>query len=235
MKNDMSKQPGFDRLRKLMDDPRYWRDQDPSYVEMIRQGFRDLYDSPSQAGEAANLAGVNGPLHAQDTEVGHLTKGEIVIPRSAQTPEVIGILKQVLGNDLVSYTVGSGYEHLNPTSGLPAFADQGFFQQVWNATSDMARNYLDMRDANTIGADKYFHCKANYDASAHGRVASGVAEKISDVRELYGRHVNGDAMDDTIEDQLANKWGRSSQRSRKYKTASEACATYRPDYLDEKY
>lgn len=129
MKNDMSKQPGFKRLRKLMDDPRYWRDQDPSYVEMIRQGFRDLYDSPSQAGEAANVAGVNGPIQAQDTEVGHLTKGEIIIPRSAQTSGVMKVLKQVQGKDITKYTVGSGHEQRNPTSGLLAFADTVGFEK----------------------------------------------------------------------------------------------------------
>ncbi|MDV7341782.1 hypothetical protein RYZ26_19430 [Terasakiella sp. A23] len=121
--NEMTANPGFKRLRKLMDDPRYWRDQDPTYVEMIRQGFRDLYDSPVQAGKVANQIGVNGPVHAQDTEVGHLTKGEIVIPLSAQTSELMDVLQKNLGNDLAMYVVGSGFEQRNPTSGLPAFAD----------------------------------------------------------------------------------------------------------------
>ncbi|NVK19339.1 MAG: hypothetical protein HWE30_11635 [Methylocystaceae bacterium] len=130
MKNDMSQQPGFKRLRKLMDDPRYWRDQDPSYVEMIRQGFRDLYDSPSQAGEAANVAGVNGPIHGQDTEVGHLTKGEIVIPHSAQTPRVLRMLREVLGGRFDQYVVGSSNAQRNPTSGLPAYADNSYVENL---------------------------------------------------------------------------------------------------------
>lgn len=30
-------------LREMMRDPRYWRDQDPAYVEQVREGFRRLY------------------------------------------------------------------------------------------------------------------------------------------------------------------------------------------------
>lgn len=37
-----------------------------------------------------------------------------------------------------------------------------------NAFGDFLRNYEDMKDANTIGADKYFHYKANYEASSRG-------------------------------------------------------------------
>lgn len=30
-------------LRKMMEDPRYWRDKDPSYVAKITKGFEKLY------------------------------------------------------------------------------------------------------------------------------------------------------------------------------------------------
>lgn len=36
-------------------------------------------------------------------------------------------------------------------------------------------NYTGMRDANTIGADKYFHCKANCSASQRGVSGQGTA------------------------------------------------------------
>ncbi len=32
-------------LKSMMKDPRYWRDQNPAYVEQIRQGFEALYSS----------------------------------------------------------------------------------------------------------------------------------------------------------------------------------------------
>jgi|GEM_PF-3527504 len=120
---DIQKHPGFKRLQKLMEDPRYWKQQDPAYVEMIRQGFRDLADTPAEAAVAANEAGVNGKTHAQDDEVAHVSTGEVVIPLSAQTPEVMQMLYQTLGKDMIKYTVGSGHKQINPTSGLAAFAD----------------------------------------------------------------------------------------------------------------
>ena len=36
----------------------------------------------------------------------------------------------------------------------------------------------DMRDANTIGADKYFHARGNYDASQRGPGGRWAAEVI---------------------------------------------------------
>lgn len=35
--------PSDAQLKALMRDPRYWRDQDPSIVEQVREGFRRLY------------------------------------------------------------------------------------------------------------------------------------------------------------------------------------------------
>jgi len=126
---------GDAHLRKLMQDPRYWRERDPAYVKMIQTGFKDLYDNPTpQAraaeGEAANEMGMNGQHHAQDSMVAHVTPGEIVIPLSAQTPELIQYLHQTLGQDMMKFVVGSGYEQENPTSGLPAFADT-YCDRAW--------------------------------------------------------------------------------------------------------
>ncbi|WP_417822268.1 hypothetical protein [Terasakiella sp.] len=116
------------RLRELMKDPRYWKKKDPAYVDMIRQGFQNLYDNPppealAAEGKAANQIGINGQNHGQDTIVAHVTPGEIVIPLSAQTPQLMEYLSQTLGDDILKYTVGSGHEQENPVSGLPAFAD----------------------------------------------------------------------------------------------------------------
>ncbi|MBT3360619.1 MAG: hypothetical protein HN403_13425 [Rhodospirillales bacterium] len=69
-------------------------------------------DRLADAGQTANDLGVNGPVHAQDTEVVHVTPGEIVIPPSAQTPELMQTLHNELGDDLLQYTVGSGFERL---------------------------------------------------------------------------------------------------------------------------
>jgi len=36
-------------LKQMMRDPRYWRDQDPEFVERVRAGFRKLYDERDNA------------------------------------------------------------------------------------------------------------------------------------------------------------------------------------------
>ncbi|NQU58168.1 MAG: hypothetical protein HQ513_13105 [Rhodospirillales bacterium] len=35
--------PNEGALKAMMGDPRYWRDNDPAYIERVRQGFRSLY------------------------------------------------------------------------------------------------------------------------------------------------------------------------------------------------
>lgn len=35
--------PNESALKAMMGDPRYWRDNDPAYIERVRQGFRSLY------------------------------------------------------------------------------------------------------------------------------------------------------------------------------------------------
>lgn len=126
------------RLKEMMKDPRYWKSKDPSYVESVRQGFADLYDEPSSRalaregeGEAANEIGLNGPRHGQDKDLAHLAPGEIVVPLSAQTAEVLNTLYSTMGDRMAHYVVGSGYEQKNPTSGLPSFADkQNWFEKL---------------------------------------------------------------------------------------------------------
>ena len=58
-------------------------------------------------------------------------------------------------------------------------------RQVAQAVRDMNRNYWDMRRDNTIGADDYFHCKANFEATQRGPVGERVAEKLGDTKENF--------------------------------------------------
>ena len=137
------------RLEQMMRDPRYWKNQDPAIVEAVREGFRALYGggdeaARAEAGRAANVAGVNGPDHMMDSRIVHVTPGEIVIPLSAQTPELRRMLVQLLGNDLPRYTVGSGFERRNPVSDLPAFADPSFWDEIFRKATEW---HFEGRDA----------------------------------------------------------------------------------------
>lgn len=99
---------------------------------------------------------------------------------------------------------------------------------------DFVKNWKDMRESDTIHADKYFHCKANFEATQRGWNGDQTAQSLSDMREIYGQ-IKGDGLTDKTQDTIANAHGRQAARSGKYKTAEEACAIFRPKGLNEKY
>ena len=41
--------PEEDALRKMMKDPRYWREHDPAFVERVHQGFKKLFPYDDKA------------------------------------------------------------------------------------------------------------------------------------------------------------------------------------------
>lgn len=55
--------------------------------------------------------------------------------------------------------------------------------QILGAVEDFVRNHFDMREANTIGGDKYFHCVANCQAAQRGSVGAATASFLSNLRE----------------------------------------------------
>jgi hypothetical protein len=101
-----------------------------------------------------------------------------------------------------------------------------------DAVGAFVDSYKDMRDANTIGADKYFHCMANCEAAARGR--ADVAETISDGREWVDENLKGDPASACSADQAANRHGRNSGADDEYQ-CRQACSTYRPHGLGPQY
>uniref|UniRef100_A0A3Q2QZZ3 Serum amyloid A protein n=1 Tax=Fundulus heteroclitus TaxID=8078 RepID=A0A3Q2QZZ3_FUNHE len=83
---------------------------------------------------------------------------------------------------------------------------------------DMGRAYLHMREANYIGADKYFHARGNYDAAQRGAGGEWAAEVISDARE-WVQGSSGRGHLDSEADQEANRWGRGGGDPNKYRPA----------------
>ncbi len=57
---------------------------------------------------------------------------------------------------------------------------------------DLKRNYDTMKKDNYEGNDKFFHCKANYEASKRGRWGEFVGKTMSTIREFpYGTIKDG--------------------------------------------
>lgn len=101
--------------------------------------------------------------------------------------------------------------------------------------TDFMDNYMDMREANTIGADKYFHAKANCQAAQRGAISTRTAAAISNVREWTDQHVKGDPASASREDQVANVAGRSAGRENPGSSCSGLVSRFRPSGLDRKY
>jgi len=57
-----------------------------------------------------------------DTLLGHLTPGDVVIPKSYISPRVEAMLKKILEGKLDKYTAGNKANSINPKTGLPEFA-----------------------------------------------------------------------------------------------------------------
>lgn len=103
------------------------------------------------------------------------------------------------------------------------------------ATEKFINNYQDMRDANTIGADKYFHCKANCEAAQVSDIGSSVAKTISDTREWVDQNIKGDPETASQQDQQANYYGREQGSDNLSKLCTDICQPFRPNGLDSKY
>ncbi|KAM6159285.1 serum amyloid A-2 protein-like [Rhynchocyon petersi] len=101
-----------------------------------------------------------------------------------------------------------------------------FIPEAAQGAWDMLRAYRDMREANYIGADKYFHARGNYDAAQRGPGGIWAAEVISNMREDSQRFTDlikygdsGHGLEDSRADQEANEWGRSGKDPNHFRPA----------------
>ena len=103
-----------------------------------------------------------------------------------------------------------------------------------NTIAIFRQNRDDMIEANTKRADKYFHCKANCDATQTGPVGEHNAKVLSDLREVSDL-IRGRGLQDMAKDQGANMYGREQGKLYPDKDCKDICAIHRPVGLDEKY
>lgn len=117
------------------------------------------------------------------------------------------------------------------------------FEQIIGTMSDFIRNYNDIKDANTIGADKYFHSKANCDGAKRGELGAKVAKGISDLREFTDLFKNvlikgmtvEESLEDSNGDQEANEYGRKQGQNNSNVESRILVDIYRPNGLPEQY
>jgi RHS repeat-associated protein len=115
----------------------------------------------------------------------------------------------------------------------PALFELGRQKQC--AQIKLYESYVEMRESNFIGADKYFHCKGNCEAAKCGPLACDEAELLSEWREIYGVLIKGDDPVDSAEDTRANDHGREGGSKSPATPCQVTCQQFRPPGLPAKY
>lgn len=130
-------------------------------------------------------------------------------------------------------------ERIQPWIDLDGWTEDG------NALQDIWRNYQDMKKANTIGGDKYYHCKANCEATARGLAGETLAQAISAGREIVDVFKNRycglsgtETARDLVEDMSANIEGQIAGRTIQGSTrrvgtrCAQACSSLKPKGIE---
>jgi hypothetical protein len=106
--------------------------------------------------------------------------------------------------------------------------------QLFGAVGAFIGNYLDMREANTIGADQYFHCMANCQAAQQGEYGEFFSEVFGDFREFVDQ-LTGDPASASQQDQQSNLLGRQGGAANPTRPCELICIIVRPEGLDPEY
>jgi RHS repeat-associated protein len=139
------------------------------------------------------------------------------------------------GDNLYSFVRNNPVTLTDPSGLYPGEDIIEFIPDAIGADIDFLRNYFNLREANTIGADKYFHCKANCEASRRGPGGSLESWLISESRELWDQYIKGYPASDCNSDRRANNQGRQNGSNNRNTDCSQSCSGFRPRGLDPKY
>jgi len=140
--------------------------------------------------------------------------------------------------NLYGYVLSNPINFIDSNGLLPFFFPGGTWGPVLDAAggaSDFVENYWDMRQTGWIGGDKYFHCKANCEASQRGPAGEGVACLISDTREWWDQNYKGYPASDSAADQVANQHGQNQGAANPNMSCAAICAKFRPAGLPPQY
>jgi len=103
-----------------------------------------------------------------DTEIAHVTLGEIVLPDALQTAEVLNAIRQAAADaniPLERFRVGSGRNSVNPNTGAPEFSDAPYMYDGPEVEGINVVKSLLTDDPETNRAIESLHPSLRYDAA----------------------------------------------------------------------
>lgn len=77
------------------------------------------------------------------------------------------------------------------------------------AYNDFNKNINQLENSKLIGGDKFFHCKANYEAARRGEQEAAMADWLSEGREKLQYIAHTTDIQDASDDMEANRRGRA--------------------------
>ncbi|EOV0850559.1 hypothetical protein ACOKV8_000548 [Vibrio parahaemolyticus] len=189
---------------------------------------------PLDTGESGRSDRATGALCHGDSISDRATGGEMIEPFDQPTV----VLGEFGGSQFSNNEVLDGERTVSWSKG-DSWTEEG------NAATDFVNNYNAMVDANTIGADKYFHCSANCQASSRGFGSEVDAKAISVAREAVDFLKNlargmtlSETLQDMQSDMTANTHGQKAGREIRESGGGQvgvrcanACSSFRPNGL----
>jgi RHS repeat-associated protein len=216
---------------------------DQGVDKVIAHGLAGGVMARAQGGDFGSgfLAAAFTQAASMNSLFGNPGEGTAMRAQNAIMAGIVGGTASVLGGGKFANgaVTGAMSRLLNDSFTVDTQEKKKSFYEKLKATlgsmEDFARNYNDMRTANTIDGDKYFHCKANCEAAQRGTDGESTAKLIADTREWVDQNIKGDSARASDADQVANYSGRNAGAFNPTQSCVSLCARFRPNGLDPKF
>ncbi|MFZ5774657.1 MAG: RHS repeat-associated core domain-containing protein [Thermodesulfobacteriota bacterium] len=129
----------------------------------------------------------------------------------------VNVYRYVLNNPVNAIDPYGLFQWVNPVT---------YWTGYMRGTGDMVRGRSDMMDAGTTGADAYFHCRANCEASRRGHGGHDAARSMSWLRET----IQNEPPADRARDEAANTQGQCAGEGNPDADCYKACSNLIPSW-----